>query len=369
MYSEHLTEQTLPIDQIFLDSNNPRFWSEKGGHDIADKKIPEDKMQASAFNRIQSFGVVDLRNSILRNGFLPLDRIVVRPLTGVENAYVAVEGNRRLAALLTLRQEIEDGTVSEDGIDEDYLSKICEDTNYLTVLVYEGDDSSDISWLLQGVRHISGIREWEPAQRARLLVTKIDEEGMNFTAAGQTFGLSARAVGRLYRAFKALEQMRKNDEFGSKAKNEYFTLFDEAYKNTTVRKWLQWNEEEQRFDNTDDLLRFYSWIVPDDEHPDQNRRIHDPRQIKELGYLISADQKELLDQVDQHEMTVGEAFGKAQGMESSKDWKDRLQKAYNHLANLPTTSITENPEDFLDAVGPLIEELEKRKKMAESIIK
>ena len=55
---------------------------------------------------IRGHGVTELQYSILRNGFLPLDRIVVRPISGSNGKYVVVEGTRRLAALRFLRQQI-----------------------------------------------------------------------------------------------------------------------------------------------------------------------------------------------------------------------------------------------------------------------
>ncbi|MGY3611697.1 hypothetical protein ACWGRJ_48565, partial [Bradyrhizobium sp. Lot11] len=133
---------------------------------------------------------------------------------------------------------IEASTVAEEGIDDDYLARLQESTNEIEVLVYRGSGGEDISWMLQGIRHISGIRPWEPAQRAKLVAEQIDQEKKTFRAAGQQFGLSPQAVGRLYRTYKALQQMRADEEFGSKARNDYFSLFEEAYRNPTMREWL-----------------------------------------------------------------------------------------------------------------------------------
>ena len=329
MYADQLEARTLPIASIFLDPNNPRFWTDQAGREVPDRRVPEDRIQETARGRINApkFGIDDLYNSILRNGFLPLDRIVVRPLDGVENQYVIVEGNRRFAALSRLRQNIRDGVIAEEGIDEDYLDKIIEDTGDLEVLVYEGEGGNDISWMLQGIRHISGIKDWSPAQRARLVAAQIDDNGLGFRAAGQRFGLSAQMVGRLYRAFKGLQQMRDDDEFGDKAKNDYYTLFEEAYRSATVRAWLGWNEDEHRFTDSTNLKRFYAWITPNEEAKEgQERRIHDPRQIKELAHLIDNGQTALLAQVDLHELTVGQAFERSRATPMIENWREMLDE-------------------------------------------
>lgn len=360
MYADQLAEATLSIESIFLDPNNPRFWTEKDVREVPDSRIPEEKAQIRARERIARFGIEELRDSMLRNGFLPLDRIVVRQINGHAHKYVIVEGNRRFAALTSLRQEIDDAILNEEGIDDDYLEKLFEDTNELDVLIYQGTDAHDISWLLQGIRHISGIRNWLPAQRARLVAEQIEEKGLGFKAAGQTFGLTAQAVGRLYRAYKALDQMRQDDEFSAKAKNEYFTLFEEAIRNRAVREWLDWSNDDWRFKNDANLKQFYSWIAEDEEN-DQKRRIHDPRHIKFLGLLISGNHKTLLSQIDEHETSIEVAHGKVIGMQAAADWKEKIEQARKLIADLPQEPMFEETDAFLEALEKIETQVKSRK--------
>ena len=366
MYADKLDEKLLGFKDIYLDPNNPRFWTEKSVRDIPDNRIPDSRIQDRTLDSISHHGISELRDSIVRNGFLPLDRIVVRPLTDNPEKYVIVEGNRRFAALSVLRHEIADGTVTEEGLDIEYLEKLYENTNELEVLVYRGADAHDISWLLQGIRHISGIRPWLPAQRARLVSKQIDDNGLTFRAAGQTFGLSAHAVGRLYRAYKALEQMRADDEYSGKAKNEYFTLFEEAIRNREVRDWLGWDNDTFSFQNLSNVSQFYSWICPDDEH-ENDRRIHDPRQIKDLGVLIAGGHHTLLNQIDNYEETIGQARAKVDGIVSKSAWKDKMQQARNIIADLPQEIMFEEPEAFLETLLEIEEQISRRKAVIETL--
>jgi hypothetical protein len=89
MYTDQLEESTLNFDQIFLDPNNPRFWTEKSTREIPDSRIPDDKVQTRAYDDISKHGIRELRDSILRNGFLPLDRIVVRPIEGHRGKFMS----------------------------------------------------------------------------------------------------------------------------------------------------------------------------------------------------------------------------------------------------------------------------------------
>lgn len=368
MYMDQLQVECLQIEMIFLDPNNPRFWTEQNVKEIPDRRVPDDRVQSDTRARIDKHGIEDLYNSILRNGFLLLDRIVVRPIAGHAEKYVVVEGNRRFRALTKLREDIESETVVEEGLDDDYLAALLASTNEVEVLVYHGAGPHDISWMLQGIRHISGIRPWDPAQRARLVAEQIDQEGQSFRAAGQQFGLSAQAVGRLYRTYKALMQMRDDEEFGTKARNDYFSLFEEAYRNSTLRGWLGWSEDERRFTNTDQLKRFYAWISPDDEHPQKLRRLHDPRQIKELAYLIENDHSTLLGEFESHELTIGEAFGRASASPKLKDWRKSIEAARAIVADLPQSAIFEEPEAFIAELDRLLQAINQRRDAAKRLI-
>ena len=370
MYINDLEIIRVGIDEIYLDPNNPRFWVDASSKITPDTKIPDDKVQIRTTEAMQEFGIDDLYSNILRNGFLPLDRIVVREIRGHTGKYVVVEGNRRLTALKKLRKNIEDDLVDEEGIDEAQLEKIKEHTDTLEVLLYKGGELQDISWLLQGIRHISGIRNWGPAQQARLVVDRVDNHGMSFTEAGQQFGIGPQKVGRLYRVFKALEQMKADDEFQTKAKNEYFTLFEEVIRDKKVRDWLGWDPDQDKFTNTDHLRMFYAWISPDDEAPEgveNKRRIHDPRQIKKLSDIVDDEHKNILNKFDQWELTIEQAQDKAIKKPSSFDWREALEEIEEILGSIPQISIQENAKEFMEKLYKISKQIESSIKMAKAV--
>lgn len=365
MYTDDLEEKSIPFDDIVLDPNNPRFFTEKSTGDIPDAKVADERVQERAWASIEGLGIQELYHSILRNGFLPLDKIVVRALPS--GKYVVVEGNRRLAALKLLRSGIEEGTIDEEHIDDEYLNNLYDATNELVVLVYDGDVGHDISWILQGVRHIGGIRPWQPAQRARLVADQIESKGLSFSEAGQKFGLSAQAVGRLYRAYKALEQMRQDDDFQGKARNEYFSLFEEAIRNKQTRDWLGWQDESTEFENNSNLKQFYSWIVPDDDR-ENVRRIHDPKQIKKLGTLVADEtNRVLLDRVDDHEVSLDWAYDSVIKTPTEYDWRSAVQEAIHLVGRIPQASIAKNSAALLDMLNELDSSIHGLKEMASAV--
>lgn len=80
LYMDQLEVKKMSIAPIFLGPNNPRFWTEQNIREVPDCRIPYNKVQSDARVRIDKQGIEDLYNSILRNGFLLLDRIVVRAI-------------------------------------------------------------------------------------------------------------------------------------------------------------------------------------------------------------------------------------------------------------------------------------------------
>ena len=59
MYNNEFEEKTLNINKLYIDPNNPRFWTEKTTRDIADRRIVEDHIQARALRDIETHAVDD----------------------------------------------------------------------------------------------------------------------------------------------------------------------------------------------------------------------------------------------------------------------------------------------------------------------
>jgi len=363
MYSEELEQRQLSLEQLFLDPNNPRFWSERERM-TSETRIPDAKVQEKTQKKIEEFGVKELRDSILRNGFLPMDRIVIRPIQSHGEKYVAVEGNRRLAALKMLHRQMEAGEIDEDGIQDDYLDNLKASTAKIEVLLYKGTEG-DISWVLQGIRHISGIKEWSPAQRAILVAKQVKEhkafdDRAVYTTVGQQFGLSGKAVARLYRVHNALEQMREDDEYGNKCQNEHFTLFEESQRNSAVKNWLNWDETNQKFNNTTNLKQFYSWIVEDEDNQNK-RRIHNPSHVGILAKLLENSRTDLVGAIERYDMTIEQAKGylDANSDNNGYHWTLEIEKATNAVKKLPSEVLIEQPEELKKALIDLRDSIDK----------
>ena len=98
---QNLKPQPICIHKLFLDPNNPRFldFEDEIGL-VPDERITEENVQSYAMERMSKFDLRELKDSVAEVGFLPMDKMVVRPIG--DGNFVVVEGNRRLAAVKSL---------------------------------------------------------------------------------------------------------------------------------------------------------------------------------------------------------------------------------------------------------------------------
>lgn len=214
--SEFLAPIQINTDDLLLDPNNPRF-AELGEaiDQVPEHRFAEPKIQKATFEKMKTprFNVVELRDTIKELGFLPMDRLVVRLWRGSNEEpkkYVVVEGNRRVTALRWLLElhELGKETLSEGQLES---FRVLE-----TLLLDDERAPKTARWILPGLRHVSGIKEWGPYQKART-VFELREIGKSPQEAAQSLGLSTREANQLWRAFLALEQMKADEEYGELA--------------------------------------------------------------------------------------------------------------------------------------------------------
>lgn len=81
----------LRIEQLLLDTENPRIGEARSQHDALQQIL--DDQEEKLFS---------LAQSIVREGMSPMDRLLVLRENAKSNRYIALEGNRRVAALKIL---------------------------------------------------------------------------------------------------------------------------------------------------------------------------------------------------------------------------------------------------------------------------
>lgn len=274
-----LSTVTVFIENLLLDPNNPRF------ADISDESlnIPEARysdndIQKLAFDKMMNpkFDVQQLANSIETVGFLPVDNIVTKQV-GETDTYVVVEGNRRATAIKYIIKQKNNGnsTVS----DEILLS-----LQKINVLVVDNaeDQSENIGKIIQGIRNVSGIKEWDAYQKAQF-INEMIEKGKEPITISNMIGMSVKEVNRYYKTYRAMIQFKKDVEFGNAWKHSYFSHFDELLKRPVLRNHFGWDEDKYQFNKQNEIRRFYEWMIPDEE---DKTALNDAKDVRKLVDFI-----------------------------------------------------------------------------------
>ena len=262
MFDYQLPVITLPVENIFLDIFNPRFSGEIKSPKFNDGTKHNDPRAQELTRRflIAKHGAGILADSITRVGFLKIDRVIVRKITS--GVYVVVEGNRRLAAVKTILGGVRRKVIVLPMAILDSLMEI--EVLELKVI---GDSAVKAASLLQGIRHISGVRNWGPYQQGKLVHTLVEDEGLNYSEAALSVGLSPSRVAAILRGYYGLRQMQNDPYFGAYADVSLFSHFEQAHLKIPVRKWLDWDDKKKEYCNAISLQFFYSRIVNNPERP------------------------------------------------------------------------------------------------------
>jgi hypothetical protein len=336
--SKFLTRINVNLDDILLDPNNPRFAELGDSIDvIPEARFAEPKIQKDAFEKMKSdkFEVSELKDTIKTIGFLPMDKVVVREWKAnpdQENKkYVVIEGNRRISALKWL---IDLHESAKETFTDDQLKNFKE----LEVLLLDQENAPDSAiWILPGLRHVSGIKEWGPYQKARAVFI-LRDSGASPQESAQSLGLSTRSANQLWRSYLALEQMKNDEEFGEYAEPRMYSYFEEIFKKPEVRLWLNWDDNERKFKNSGNVREMYSWIIgePDDDGNLKEPKLPEAKSIRELGPILSDETALSVFRSPNGTLLRARARYDA---DHPEDWHPTIIKAESILSNLSADTL------------------------------
>jgi len=334
----------LPLDSIFLDPNNPRFVGPDTYY-VPDETIPEIGIQQATRQKlVMNFGIEKLRMNMEVNGYLPIDRVIVRKFN--ESQYVVLEGNRRICAAKMISKYTDDGDEVSEEVIQSLISIPC--------LEYVGADRK-ASWIFQGLRHISGISDWSAFNKAKLLVEQMEEEELNLTEVGKRFGLTSHGAAQWMRGYYAFKQAREKSDFINEVDERSYPYFQELFGRSSiaVREWMGWDDQTKEFSNALNFNEFVGWLYPrpDDEEEgkidikgDWDSRIIKRRDdVRQIAFLLIED-KEVFEKFRRErdvEKAYSEALTKKYGREAKESINleeqviSSIKECARSLGNLP----------------------------------
>jgi len=330
---QQLKPVQLALGSIFLDPNNPRFTSAAWVY-VQDEDIEKNDIQEAVQRRlVHDFDVEKLKMNMEVNGYLPIDRVIVREFA--PGKYVVLEGNRRICAAKMI------STISGDGsaVNPSVLESLAE----IPCLQYTGTDRN-ASWVFQGLRHIAGVVEWSAFNKAKLLVEQTVEEGLSLTDAGKRFGLSPHGAGQWVRGYYAFKQARESSDYINEVDERSYPYFQELFSRSSapVREWLAWDDSQREFKEHLNFDEFISWLYPRDTSADDDQTGATPRGNWEKRRLGRRDDIRLVAYMmtDAPEFFVqfrtGAPVEKAYSMALARQFEEEAKRAADPVADMFT---------------------------------
>jgi hypothetical protein len=191
----------MKVDRLILDPDNPR---------LASADATTDKKALVKF-MWEEMAVDEVALSIAANGFFQEEPLLVIPAAekpkkdGVEQKYTVVEGNRRLCAVMLLR--------------DPKLREFVKATDLPTLTQKQIDDLAELPvskyntrkelWAYFGFRHINGPKSWDAEPKAKYVATVHEEYNVPLAEIAKKIGDQHSYVKRIYRGYVLLEQAEK----------------------------------------------------------------------------------------------------------------------------------------------------------------
>jgi len=200
----------VPVEQLLLDTDNPRLASGPGG------KTQEDLLRLLW----TEMAVDEVAFSIAANGFFPEEPLLVIPADGKKEKYIIVEGNRRFAAVILLRDAKLRGKIKATDLPTIDAARHA-GLNELPVSVYPDRESL---WTYCGFRHINGIEPWDAFSKAKYVATVYEKYKVPLAEIASRIGDRHATVKRLYRGYKILQQAEEKASFNKddRVRNRFY---------------------------------------------------------------------------------------------------------------------------------------------------
>ncbi len=249
------------IDELLLDPKNPRLRRPPG------QPILE---QAELLKAMAAWELDELIVSYAESGFWKHEPLLVVEEDGSSySGKIVVEGNRRLAALKCMRaflrkenipsrritRVVNEALQASPGITED--SSLFTEVPFVTYA-----NRGEVDAYL-GFRHVTGVKQWEPQEKATFIAHLIDDRSYNYAATAKLIGSKGETVRRNYIAYHLLndfeETVQTEDAIQAleRARDDFSVFFlslrEEEFGNSLMYHWI--------CSQTKFLTPSKSWIV------------------------------------------------------------------------------------------------------------
>lgn len=224
------TIEFVALEQLSLDPRNPRL-----GLGNAEPVATQERV----LELMRGWNLEELAVSFLENGFWPQEAVIVvkEELYNEPDMLVVVEGNRRIAALKNLQLAFAGNHPSRtwrslvQGAEP--RSELFAQIPYILA-----DSRADVTAYL-GFRHVTGIKQWDPTQKAEFIASMVEDMEMSYDTVRKQIGMQTDTVRRNYVAYRLVKQIEALDiEVSEQGLENRFSVLFLSLREGGIRSFL-----------------------------------------------------------------------------------------------------------------------------------
>lgn len=273
------------VDNLYLDPTNPRL-----GRRLASPTLPQSKV----LDAMKDWTLDELATSFLESGFWPQEALLVveEELYG-KKQLVVIEGNRRLAALKLLQRAVKGDPSSLKW--RELVEGQKPQKDFFENIPYIKVDSRNKVAAYLGFRHVTGIKEWKPAEKAQYIAKLIEEDNLSYDDVRRKIGSKTPTVRQHYISYRLLLQMDEHDEIDIDRVEDKFSVLYLSLRTTGAQQYLNIDIKASPDDakspvpkeHLDNLSRFALWLFGDKK---KEPLFTDSRYVDSFGKILESSE-------------------------------------------------------------------------------
>jgi hypothetical protein len=183
------------------------------------------------------------------------------------------------------------------------------DDLFTKVPILRVDSRADVDAFL-GFRHVTGIMEWRPAEKAEYIAKLIEKNNLSYEDVRKKIGSKAETVRRNYISYRLLLQMEDEEDISARDVEQRFSVLFLSLRTVGVQKYLHIDIKAEPGqarqpvpkDRLKALAFFAQWLFGNEEK-EIDPLVQDSRQVDNFGQIL-----ESLEAVEYLERTKSPSF-------------------------------------------------------------
>lgn len=255
----------VDTDKLCLDPKNPRLREDQHG-------LNQDKL----LEVMSDWGLEEIGASIVESGFWAHEAVLIveEKLTpkAKQASNIVVEGNRRLAAvrLLLAARAGTKSTPKWKALADELTKPAVARLQQLPTI--KADTRDDVDAFL-GFRHVTGIKQWEPHEKAAF-IAKLVDGGLSFEEVMRKIGSKTPTVRQSYIAFKLFHQLVELEDVDAERIRDKFSVLSLSLRSSGTQAYLGIDldagpkkaKTPLKASHEDNAVRFARWLFGDKKH-------------------------------------------------------------------------------------------------------